>query len=49
MFDDGGLGHVDGQLADVRDVIGDAFQVLSHEEQARGVAAGSETMSRIKS
>jgi hypothetical protein len=28
VFDDLGLAHVDGQLADVGDVIADAFEVL---------------------
>src|SRR5215212_9696768 len=36
VFDEGGLGHVDGQLADVRDVVGDAFEVLGDEEEAGG-------------
>src|SRR5215212_7752834 len=38
VFDEGGLGHVDGQLADVRDVVGDALQMFGDEEQAGGAA-----------
>src|ERR1051325_546464 len=40
MFDDGGLGHVNGQLADVRDVVGDALYVFGDEQQARGARRG---------
>ena len=32
VFDDGGLGHVDRELADVRDVVGDALQMFGDEE-----------------
>ena len=40
MFDYRGLGHVDRKLADVRHVVGDAFEVLGDEEQARGARRG---------
>src|SRR5688572_15203617 len=40
VFDDGSLRHVDGQLADVRDVIADSFQVLGYEQQARVARGG---------
>src|SRR2546421_12113125 len=40
VFDELGLRHVDRQLADVCDVVGDALQVFGDEEQARGARRG---------
>jgi hypothetical protein len=42
VFDDGGLGHVDGQLADVRHVIGDALEVLGDEEEVSATVTPSD-------
>ena len=40
MLDEGGFGHVNRQLADVGNVIADAFKMFGNEEQTRVTSSG---------